>query len=224
MRVVRHVAGAVVVIGIGAGLWVAGELQSRHTAARRAFLTMHYSAPIEQYDAIEPAARFLPDAWHADLRTRRAESQYWLQQYALVGRQTDPERRDDRAAFAAAHLMLIANAAYREVAEAFDEARLDGIARLYLDVLERDPERIDAAYNYEFVIRQRNALSRDRAAQRRSKVAATAPGAGSTLHGAPGAAPDQTDVGDFKIIVPQRPEERRAQPDAGAGAAKVRKG
>jgi hypothetical protein len=221
MRVVRNVAGAVVVIGIGAGLWVAGEVQSRHTTARRAFLTMHYSAPIEEYDASEPAARFFPPAWRADLRTRRAESQYWLQQYSLVGRPTDHQRRDDAAAFAAAHLMLIANAAYREVAEAFDEARLDGIARLYLDVLERDPERIDAAYNYEFVIRQRNALSRDRAARRRSNVA---PRAGSTLHGAPGAAPGQTDMGDFKIIVPQRPEERRAQPDAGAGAAKVRKG
>jgi hypothetical protein len=31
-------------------------------------------------------------------------------------------------------------------------------------------------------------------------------------------------MGDFKIIVPQRPEERRAQPDAGSGAAKARKG
>jgi hypothetical protein len=224
MRVVRNVAGAVVVIGIGAGLWVAGEVQSRHTAARRAFLTMRYSAPIEEDDAIEPAARFFPAAWRAALRTRRAESQYWLQQYSLVGRPIDQERHDDAAAFAAAHLMLIANAAYREGAEAFDEARLDGVARLYLDVLERDPERIDAAYNYEFVIRRRNALARDRAAKRRSNVAAPGPRAGSTLHGAPGAAPGQTDMGDFKIIVPQRPEERRAQPDAGAGAAKVRKG
>ena len=224
MGVVRNVAGAVVVIGIGAGLWVAGEVQSRHTTARRTFLTMHYSAPIEEYDAIEPAARFFPAAWRTDLRTRRAESRYWLHQYSLVGRPTDQERHDDAAAFAAAHLMLIANAAYREIAEPFDEVRLDGIARLYLDVLERDPERIDAAYNYEFVIRRRNALARDRAAKRRSNAAATGPRAGSTLHGAPGAAPNQTDMGDFKIIVPQRPEERRAQPDAGAGAAKVRKG
>jgi hypothetical protein len=122
----------------------------------------------------------------------------------------------------AVYLMLVANAAYREVAGALtEEARLDDIARLYLDVLERDPERIDAAYNYEYVVRRKNALLRDRAARRRG---AASPPAGATLHGRPGAPPPQTDMGDFKIIVPQRPEERRRQPDAGAGAGRVRKG
>lgn len=228
MRVVRNVAGAVVVIGIGAGLWAAGQFQSRHTIARRAFLMMHYAAPIEEHDALEPAARFLPGGWRADLQMRRAEAQYWLQRYSLLARPAERIRAGDADGAAAAHLMLVANAAYREVAGALNEEtpveRLDGVARLYVDVLEHDPERIDAAYNYEFVIRRRNALARDRAARRRSNAPAAGIRAGSTLHGAPGAAPDQTDMGDFKIIVPQRPEERRAQPDAGAGAAKVRKG
>ncbi len=120
--------------------------------------------------------------------------------------------------------MIIANAAYREIAGPVNEDRLEGVARLYLDVLERDPERIDAAYNYEFVLRRRNALARDRAAKRPSNTPPAGPHAESTLHGTPGTAPAQTDMGDFKIIVPQRPEERRSQPDAGSGAAKVRKG
>jgi hypothetical protein len=226
MRVVRNVVGAVVVIGIGAGLWAAGQLQSRHASARRAFLMMRYATPIEEYDAVGPAARFLPATWRADLQTRRAESQYWLQQYSLLARPSDHDRSDD-ADVPGTHLMVIANAAYREIAGKLHEEtpieRLEGVARLYLDVLERDPERIDAAYNYEFVIRRRDALTRDRAAKRRP-AAPTGPQAESTLHGTPGAAPAQTNMGDFKIIVPQRPEERRAQPDAGSGAAKVRKG
>jgi len=220
MRVVRNVVCAVVVIGIGAGLWAAGQLQSRHTTARRAFLMMRYTAPIEEYDAIEPAGRFLPATWRADLQTRRAVSQYWLQQYSLLARPSDRERHaPDR--LGGADLMIIANAAYREIAGTVNGDRLEGVARLYLDVLERDPERVDAAYNYEFVLRRRNALARDRAAKRPSPAGSHAE---STLHGTPGAAPAQTDMGHFKIIVPQRPEERRSQPDAGSGAAKVRKG
>jgi hypothetical protein len=224
MRVVRNVVGAVVVIGIGAGLWAAGQLQSRHATARRAFLMMRYAAPIEEYDAVEPAARFLPATWRADLQTRRAESQYWLHQYSLLARPSDHERGDDADVAGAAHLMVIANAAYREIAGTLNEDRLEGVARLYLDVLERHPERIDAAYNYEFIIRRRNALTRDPAAKRRPNAPLAGPRAESTLHGTPGAAPAQTNMGDFKIIVPQRPEERRAQPDAGSGAAKARKG
>jgi hypothetical protein len=224
MRVVRNVVGAVVVVGIGAGLWAAGQLQSRHATARRAFLMMRYAAPIEEYDAVEPIAGFLPASSRDDLQTRRAESQYWLQQYSLLARPSDRERGDDADVPVAAHLMVIANAAYREIAGTLNEDRLERVARLYLDVLERDPERIDAAYNYEFIIRRRDALTRDRAAKRRPNASPAGPRAESTLHGTPGAAPAQTNMGDFKIIVPQRPEERRAQPDAGAGAAKVRKG
>lgn len=222
MRVVRNVVFAVMVIGIGAGLWAAGQIQSRHATARRAFLMMRYAAPIEEHDAIESAARFFPAGWRADFLTRRAESQYWLKQYTSLARPADGTQGGDEGD--AAHLLLVANAAYREVAGTLDEARLDPVARLYLDVLERDPERIDAAYNYEFVIRLRNALARDRVAKRRSNAASAVPRAESTPHGTPGAAPDPAHMGDFKIIVPQRPEERRAQPDAGAGAAKVRKG
>jgi hypothetical protein len=124
--------------------------------------------------------------------------------------------------------MLVANALYREVAAAFTEdtplERLDDVARLYLDVLEQDPNRLDAAYNYEFVIRRKNVVRRDRAARRRAGVSAALPEPESSLHGRPGTAPPHTDLSDFKVIVPQRPDERRRQPDAGAGSGRVRKG
>lgn len=228
MSVLPKVAGAVVVIGLGAGLWTAGQIQTRHAAARRAFLMMRFAAPAEEYAAIGRARRFLPARWRDDLWTRQAASQYWLAQYGLLARVTDAERRATNAADAV-YRMLVANAAYREIGGALSQEtpveRLDDIARLYLDVLEHDPERIDAAYNYEYVVRRKNALVRDQAARRRAGAAAAAPAPpGATLHGRPGAPPPQPDMGDFKIIVPQRPEERRRQPDAGAGAGRVRKG
>ena len=224
MSVLPKVAGAVLVIGIGAGLWVAGQIQTRHATTRRAFLMMRYAAPAEENAAIGRARRFLPARWRDDLRTRQAESHYWLAQYGLLARATDAERSATNTPDAV-YLMLVANAAYREVAGALTEEtpaeRLDDIAGLYLDVLEHDPGRIDAAYNYEYVVRRKNTLLRDRAARRRG---AASPPPGATLHGRPGVPPPQTDMGDFKIIVPQRPEERRRQPDAGAGAGRGRKG
>jgi hypothetical protein len=227
MSVLPKVAGAVLVIGIGAGLWAAGQIQTRHATTRRAFLMMRYAAPAEENAAIGRARRFLPARWRDDLRTRQAESHYWLAQYGLLARATDAERSATNTPDAV-YLMLVANAAYREVAGALTEEtpaeRLDDIAGLYLDVLEHDPGRIDAAYNYEYVVRRKNTLLRDRAVRRRGAATAATPPPGATLHGRPGAPPPQTDMGDFKIIVPQRPEERRRQPDAGAGAGRGRKG
>jgi hypothetical protein len=187
---------------------------------------MRYAAPADEWTG--RSRLFFPASWRADLLTRQAESQYWQQQYELLARTVDGERSATHQA-GASYLMLVANATYRQVTGALtDETpveRLDRIARLYLDVLEQDPNRIDAAYNYEFVLRRKNGLLRDRAARRRSGAApGAAPQDGTALHGTPGATPPRADVDDFKIIVPQRPDERRQQPDAGAGAGKVRKG
>jgi hypothetical protein len=45
-----------------------------------------------------------------------------------------------------------------------------------------------------------------------------------TLHGRQGATPEQSDMREFKIIIPQRTDERAQQPDAGTGGRKPRKG
>ena len=47
---------------------------------------------------------------------------------------------------------------------------------------------------------------------------------GPTLHGFPGAPPKGTDMSQFKIVIPKRGEERKDNPEAGKGGAKVRKG
>src|SRR5688572_24946341 len=98
MRILRQVGVAVVVMAVGGALAIAGQLQMRHAAARRVFLMMRYAEPIEEYDALNRATRFVPvagelAAWRADLRTHHAESQYWLQHYQLLVR---PDETDGR--------------------------------------------------------------------------------------------------------------------------------
>jgi hypothetical protein len=236
MRLLRYTLLAVGVMAVGGALWTSGRVQSRDVSARRAFLTMQYAPPLEAYDALERSTRFVPEVgrmarWRAALRTERAASYYWLGRYPeLTGSGQSAADRSAAATRDPRHLLLVANAAYRQAAGELTEQtppdRLDGIARLYLDALEGDAELVDAAYNYEFVVRLRNQLTRDRAARRRPGQSAAGDGRAVTpsLHGAPGASPPDADLKEFKVIVPQRPEERSQQPEAGVGGGRVRKG
>jgi hypothetical protein len=228
MAFLLRAAGAVVVIGIGAGLWTGGQIQARQATTRRAFLTMRYAAPAEEYQAAGRSRQLFPARWRDDVRTRQAESHYWLHQYELLARFSGGETSDDGGG--ARYLMLVANAGFRQATAALTNEtqpieRLDEVARLYLDVLTRDPNYVDAAYNYEFVVRRKKALLGDRAARRvGGAAAAVGPHPDTTIHGHAGTAPAALDGDDFKILVPQRPDERRRQPDAGAGRGKARKG
>jgi hypothetical protein len=227
MSLLLRAAGAVVVIGIGTGLWAAGQIRARQAATRRAFLMMRYAAPAEEYPAAGRYRELLPVLSRDDVRTRQAESHYWLHHYERLARFSGEEQHD--AGVGARYLMLVANAGFRQVIAALNNEtpieRLDEVAMLYLDVLKRDPHYVDAAYNYEFVVGRKNALARDRAARRvGGAAAAVGPHPDATIHGHAGAAPAASDVDDFKILVPQRPDERRRQPDAGTGRGKARQG
>ena len=236
-RLLGHVLVAVAVIGVGAALWVSGRMQRRGVEAQRSFLMMQYAPPLEAYAALERSTRFVPEIgaiarWRARLRTQGAASQYWLGRYpelTAAGQQPTSDA-SGTATDAPGHLLIIANAAYRQAAGELNEQmppeRFDGIARLYLDALEGDAELIDAAYNYEFVVRLRNQLARERTARRRPRPgdAGDSRAATPSLHGSPGTAPPDADLKEFKVIVPQRPEERSQQPDAGVSGGKVRKG
>jgi hypothetical protein len=47
---------------------------------------------------------------------------------------------------------------------------------------------------------------------------------GRTVHGDPGAPPPATDMTQFKMHIPIRPDERQGGSDAGQGKQKIRKG
>jgi hypothetical protein len=91
---------------------------------------------------------------------------------------------------------------------------------------------VDAAYNYEYAIRSRDALMKAKPATAKAAAAAAARAAGDetdlpagpTLHGHPGGPPAKSDMAQFKIVIPKRGEERKDDPQAGKGNIKVRKG
>jgi hypothetical protein len=236
LRLWRRVLLAAAVMAVGLALWLGGRLQSRGVSAQRSFLTMQYAPPIDQYDALERTTRFVPEVggvarWRAGLRAQRAAARYWLGRYPELTAQGQPvSGARGEAAGNPGHLLLVANAAYRQTAGDLNEQtppeRFDSIARMYLDALEGDAELVDAAYNYEFVVRLRNQLVRDRTARRRARPGDAGDDRAVTpsLHGSPGAAPPDADLKEFKVIVPQRPEERSQQPEAGVSGGKVRKG
>ena len=97
-----------------------------------------------------------------------------------------------------------------------------------------DALRADASYNYELAVRLRDTLARSRTtpakieagrnAQRLASDVTRDLPSGPTLHGYPGAPPKGTDMSQFKIVIPKRGEERKDNPEAGKGGAKIRKG
>ncbi|HMC78832.1 MAG TPA: hypothetical protein VKH34_16905 [Vicinamibacterales bacterium] len=250
---------AVVLALAGGAFWIAGQTERRLAEMHQQLALLQYadlSSEDEDGEATLGLSRRLPrigEAMANDLRDERALAQYWRSEYAAV----EP-RRDSAGALTESdpHLLLVSgNAEFRAGQRATDRAdmlrRLDRAAKTYGDVLKSisctggaapstrsgsdcETLRADASYNYELVVRQRDALARSRMtpakmeasrnAQRLASDVTSDLPAGPTLHGYPGGPPKGTDMSQFKIVIPKRGEERKDNPEAGKGGAKVRKG
>jgi hypothetical protein len=136
-------------------------------------------------------------------------------------------------------LLLAANAAFRTSQGDTDRniavRRLDTVVKTYAEVLKNAGDSAtaaDAAYNYEYAVRLRDNLARARgpaklpAAASRTAAADTGDDLphGPTVHGRPGGPPPAASMAQFKIVIPKRGEERKDDPQAGKGGAKIRKG
>ena len=192
-----------------------------------------------RFDAVEPAAArwTLSDVMSsgtrsmaADERLQLATSGYWRGRFAEVmdiGREEiDPDL-----------LLVAANASFRASQREGNPGqagvqRLDGVLQAYAAVLKAAPRHTEAAYNYEFVARTRDALARAAAGKARPDAVASIPSrgessdlpAGATLHGRPGAPPPEVKAEDFKIIAPMEFGDREAQPEPTPGGKLPRKG
>jgi hypothetical protein len=226
--VVGPVIVAVVLAAAGAAFSMAGQSERRLAELHQQLATLQYgdvSNDDDEGEARLGMVRRLPrvgDAMASDVRDEHALAQYWRSEYAAV----EP-KRDSSGALTDTDpqlLLVSANAEFRASQRATDRAdllrRLDRVVKTYSDVLKTgscgaamapasvcDAVQSDAAYNYEYVVR----LTRDVPS-------------GPTLHGYPGAPPKGTDMSQFKIVIPKRGEERKDNPEAGKGGAKVRKG
>ena len=233
---------AVVLALAGGALWLAGQTDRRIVEVHQRLATLQFAAAstesgdVEQSLGLERRVPVLGSAAATDVRGVRATTGYWRADYAAIGAEKDANGvvTDTDPTI----LFLMANAGFRASQGAANKLdavrRLDAVVKNYGDVVKNNPAQPDAAYNFEYAIRVREALAHPRPAAASRAAAKTAPKpaadqiadlpAGPTLHGQPGAPPTIADMNQFKIVIPKRGEERNEAPDAGKGGTKVRKG
>src|SRR5262245_3462288 len=241
----KSVVGPVVVAALlalaGAAFWIAGQTERRLAEVHQQLAVLQYADAMNEGEEIDDSlgmARRLPrvgDRLANDARDERALALYWQSDYASV----EP-KRDSSGMITETdpQLLLVgANAEFRASQHAGDRAEtlrmLDRVVKTYGDVLRTDSTP-DVSYNYEYVVRLRENLARAknaplkqddaRLAAKTSAESASDLPTGPTLHGNPGGPPKGTDMSQFKIVIPKRGEERKDNPEAGKGGAKIRKG
>jgi hypothetical protein len=249
MKGFGQVAAALLVFVLAGVTWRAARLQSRVADVHEELALLQYGAPVDEYEDIEQSVGLvgrvpgLADALLNDVREHRAAAEYWDARYdaLTLPRDTNGVVTEEDPAM----LLFAANAALRTSQRDPADRQavlkgLDNAIRDYADVMKKNPGDVDAAYNYEFVARLRDALSKIKPDKGKNDdalkkfVAAAAPTAaaapagdlpeGPTIHGHPGAPPASTDMKAFKMHIPVRGDERTQGADQGGGKAKVRKG
>jgi hypothetical protein len=245
-KVAGQIILALVLVGLGGVFWVAGRLEGRVADAHEELALLRYTAFDAEYGDIDQAMGYVrrvpwvADGLVDDVEEHRAASEYWQARYDALA----PQRDATGAAIEQqpAVLAMAANAAYRTgQRESGDRQamlhRLDTAIKNYTELLKKDPKNVDAAYNYEYLVRLRDTTSKAKPAPpgKREDPARAQPKPtglvmagdlpeGRTVHGDPGSPPPNTDMTQFKMHIPIRPDERQGGSDAGQGKVKIRKG
>jgi hypothetical protein len=226
---VASLAAAAVLGVAGASLLAMGRMEQGAAARQERLLTLAFSPSSDLPDLPELPSYVKRLPWVSRLdreaSERHAAAQYWLADYTALAGAVDTV--EAAGALDPPVLMIAAHAAFRRAP--LDDAgavkRLDGILTLYAEVLKRDPAQFDAAYNFEYIARRRNALAARRVPAPGGRAPATAaPPPGRTLHGDRGEEPAGLEATEFKVIVPQPNDERQEQREAGSGTPRIRKG
>lgn len=225
--IIGFLVGAVVLAVLAAAAMTIGRFERDMADAQE-------YASTEQYDAarqsLASAERYLAyTKWtprvgagaENEVRSRRASLDYWQRNYeAVLPRENDPVGAVD-----ASNLELqtiVADAAYRAsraaatdkqtTVQAFDEA-----IGAFQTVLKNETWNADAAFNYEFLIRERDLVAKG---QRK-------PGAPPEPQGQFGNSGQPAQSGNtkkFEIYVPLNGNERSKAGEAGKGSSNPRKG
>lgn len=224
----------------GYAFWTMGKTEQRLADAHKALSVLEYANASDESDASVASPPLvqriggLGRGEQVDARQLHATADYWQSHYAAL----EP-KRDAVGAITESDpdvLLLAANSAFRASQGDSDRnsalRKMDAVVKTYAEVLKHDAASAEAAYNYEYAIRTRDALAKAKPAAKAASAAKTAAAAstesdlptGPTLHGHPGGPPAKTDMAQFKIVIPKRGEERKDDPQAGKGNVKVRKG
>jgi hypothetical protein len=227
---------AVLLFVVAAACWSEAQVTRRVADAHRRLATLHYDAE-DDIDGAVTVFNRLP--WPggegaSDVRRHRATVSYWMVRYDSLAEL--PLATGQQAVTDPSLLLVGANAAFRNSAPQEGDRkaaveRLDAVIQQYAEVLRKEPNAADAAYNYEFVSKMRDTFAkgpakaspRDKKPAKTELVSVDLP-TGPTVHGRPGAPPEGTPMSDFKTISPMRYDEREEQMDPGRGKEIKRKG
>jgi hypothetical protein len=215
----RSAASLIVVVlllvAAGTVLWFASQAEARLASAEYALATLRYERAAEELDAARGSGVLEPIVSRLGTGgTDSAIARYWSGDYEAL-ETTEAESLKLLAANAEYRMLRSTGGTYQSFV-----ARLDSLSKRYADILRTQPDNEDAAYNYEFVLRLRQA-----AMTAKQNIPGLDPAAGGiTVHGVPGAPPPDSDAKKFKMIVPMMPDERQEAEEAGRAGRKVRKG
>ena len=228
MRAALNYLVATVILGAIAGVVLTGSRVDRRVArAQQEVATLNMDDPEATYADLSGYLEFAESMpWlfgetRANIQTRRAAIRYWQGDYTgLMADYGDVNRVDVQNNLAVQ--FIVASAAYRAGMDPdTDRERvlraLDGAIDAYLGVLQESPEHLDAAYNYEHLIRLRADIAAG------VEIPSGLPG----LHGREGESPEEMEMDDIKIYVPVQREvdpEMDEDPTIGAGGRIRKKG
>jgi hypothetical protein len=231
-RIITSLTGAVAFALVGIVCWVSARVERNVARAEEALATGEYAAAL---DALEPVGRYYEQTSRfagigkralTQVRAYQAAAQYWQHRYAAIV----PLGENPVALLPADNVelqLIVANAVYRAAqAEVRDRQSqlqaLEAGIRAYQGVLKNSRTNDIAAFNYEYLTRQRGAILSGSAKLKDGE----ADGQGNP-HGQPGGAPQRTDMNDFKMQTPLDPKEgvdpKNGQ-DAGKTAPRERRG
>jgi hypothetical protein len=219
-----------------AGAFVASRLANETrdlAAAHERLAVLQYDTTEALDDASAPAAtsRWRIRALDTESRRHRAEVTYWLGRYAALtplidGTATETDK-DPAVMFVAANAKFRSTRLDGTDRKAMVE-RLDSVMQAYAEVLRADPSIVDAAFNYEYVGKQRDMIAKGTPRLKpekdpTEKLAMDLP-PGATVHGRHGAPPVTMSMDEFKTISPMRFDEREDQAQPGRGGVQKRRG
>jgi hypothetical protein len=234
---------ALLLVAAGAGLWRVAAYE-RQAADAYAQMGMLRFAPVvnrtpdadEKLPMID-SIPWLSEQIYGDQRWRQTLAQYWLGHYSEIA---DASEAEGANAHPSPELQLLrANAAFRDLQRSAGDraAKLrsaDNVIQRYAQVLKSTDGFEDAAYNYEYVVRVRNALAKPAPAREQAALLASLsvkPSTvekdlpdGPTIHGNPGEFPVTMGTSPFNTIIPMEMEDRDSEIEAGVTGRKQRKG
>ena len=225
--VIGYGVGALVLGAIAGVMMIASRIDRNVALAQQQIVTLELEAPELVYEELAESFRFaevtpwLFGAMRSDLMVRRAALRYWRGEFAELVR----DFGDTSATNVQDNLPLqfiVANAAYRagmnaEVDQADVIRALDGAISAYFGVLQMSPDHLDAAYNYEYLIRLRADIEAGLEIERQSL----------NPNGQEGEFPQEGELDEIKIYVPVQRDvdpEMDESPTLGSGQSIRKRG